>query len=272
MSLHETLGLKKHQVLVLNDVYAKTRRQKKQQTRLSVGSRSFDEILEGGFQKSKSYIIFGASKTGKTQLCHQLCVQAYKQVIKKGRVDNYKFIYYFDTENTFRPERINELASLYDFHAEAILKSILVSKVMSNSAFLLALNDFEKMLTEKDGYLLIIDTINNHFRSDLSRENMSYEKAKGTFLNILKKINDLTNSYDITTIITAQVVSNFSKEAIIREIPVGNQFINHFFSEYLYLRNRDENSNCVHLVNSLELTEKKFLYKITSNGIEDYIA
>ena len=270
MNLHKILGVRKHQVFTFNDAYIKTQSQKTDQTVLSIGSRNFDEILEGGFQKGKTYIIFGANKTGKTQLCHQLCVQAYKQFIKIGRADSNKFIFYFDTENTFRPERINELVTLFDFNAEKVLKRILVSKIMSNSAFLLALKDFEEMLTKKHGYLIIIDTINNHFRSDLGNEDIPYEKAIGIFLNILKKINDLTKRYNIITIATAQVASNFSKKAIIKEIPVGNQFINHFFSEYLYLRNKDNDMNYVHLVNSLGLSEKKLLYKITSSGIQDY--
>jgi len=269
MRLHEILGIKKQQVLTFKDLYANNQSQKSSPAVLPLVSSNFNEILQGGFQEGRTYIIFGTNKTGKTQLCHQICVQAYKQFIKTTKTDNSQFIFYFDTENTFRPERIEDLVTFFNLKTENVLKCILVSKIMSNSALLLGLNEFEELLIEKGKYLLIIDTINSHFRSELSNENISYETVKSKFISILKKIDDLTRNHNLITILTAQVTANFSKKAIIKEIPVGNQFINHFFSEYLYLKSKDNEMNYVHLVNSLELTENKLSYKITSGGISD---
>jgi hypothetical protein len=118
--------------------------------------------------------------------------------------------------------------------------------------------------------LLIIDSINNHFRSDLGNKDISFNNSRNIFLNILNKINELTKTYNLITIVTSQITPNFSKKGNIREIPVGNQFLNHFFSEYIYLSKKDNETNHVQSVNSLYLSEKRLLYKITSSGIQDY--
>ncbi|GAH71150.1 unnamed protein product [marine sediment metagenome] len=89
-------------------------------------------------------------------------------------------------------------------------------------------------------------------------------------LYYLNKLNELTKKHNLITIATAQVAPNFVKEAIIRDLPVGNQFLNHFFTEYIYLRKRNEESYFVHLVNSSLFRENKLPYKITSEGIKDY--
>jgi RecA/RadA recombinase len=88
----------------------------------STGSRNFDKILNGGFLSRHMYLVFGANKTGKTQICHQMCIQAFKQ--------NFGTIF-IDTENTFRPERIRELAISQSLDSNSVLKKILVSKIMS---------------------------------------------------------------------------------------------------------------------------------------------
>ena len=95
-------------------------------------------------------------------------------------------------------------------------------------------------------------------------------KAKTTYFKILEKINKLTQQFQLITILTAQVAPNFIEEAVIKEFPVGIQYLNHFFSETLYLRYKENDMVYVHLVNSHFLPEKKLLYTITKRGIEDY--
>jgi len=270
MSIHEILEIKKHQIIDLNEIDSLSKNSKKNQIILPLDQRNFDDVLEGGFYSGRKYVIFGPNNTGKTQLCHQLCVQAYKHLHEIFNSNNIKFIYYFDTENTFRPERIEELLAPTKFEINRVLKNILISKIMSNSALLLALKDFEKNIVKGIGGILIIDSINNHFGSDLSNKNMAFKTVKDRFISILKIIDDLTKKYSLITILTSQVVSNFSKEAIIRELPVGLQFLNHFFSEYVYLSKEKNERNYVQLVNSLYHPEKKVLFNISSMGIQDY--
>ena len=227
---------------------------------LPTGSTHFNTILKGGFHPGM-YLIFGANRTGKTQICHQMCLQAY--IASSSSI-------YIDSENTFRPERIKELCTIRGVDEEQTMKSILVAKILSNSTLLMKLNEVDKKLEKSNTKLLIIDSINNHFRADQGAINIAHSKLKKNFLDILQKLSNITQKHNIILLATAQISPNFIEKPIIRENPVGLQYLNHFFSEVLYLiRNSDR--NYVHLVNSNSLPENKLPYIITARGIEDYV-
>ena len=271
--INQILGIDKHQVIKLQNIRDTLEINRNKLYILASGAKNFDDTIGGGFYKGNKYLIFGANKTGKTQLCHQLCVQAFMQfskIVNNSKIKNKQFVFYFDTENTFRPERIKELILKYDVNYDKILKNILVSKIMSNSAFLLSLKELEKFLEKNTITILIIDSINNYYNSDLANKSISVNKAKEIFLRILALINKLTLEYSLITITTAQVTLNLNKDSPLRVVPVGNSILNHFFSEYVYLDYKEQDKRYVQLVNSINLPEKRLLYKITSSGIQDY--
>jgi RecA/RadA recombinase len=45
-------------------------------SKVSTGSKALDELLGGGIESQSITEIFGEFRTGKTQLCHTLCVTA----------------------------------------------------------------------------------------------------------------------------------------------------------------------------------------------------
>ena len=157
MCLHEILGIKDSQLISLDQIITKSQNLQREKRTLNLGSRNFDDVIGGGFLPGKMYLIFGANKTGKTQLCHQLCIQAYNHFINIVKKKKTKFIFYFDTENTFRPERLKELLVPSIPEIDSVLKTIIVSKIMSNSALLLALKEFDKLVKKVSGGLLIVD-------------------------------------------------------------------------------------------------------------------
>jgi len=273
MTIYKLLGIDKHQIIKLHKAYDHFVITKNDQNILASGAKNFDETIGGGFYRGKKYLIFGANKTGKTQLCHQLCVQAFIQFsknTKNSEINNKQFVFYFDTENTFRPERIKELIGTYNVELNKILKNILVSKIMSNSAFFLSLKELENLLGKNSINVLIIDSINNYYNSDLANGNISNKKAKEIFLKILTKINELSSSHNLIIVATAQVTSNLTRKTPLKVLPTGNHILNHFFSEYIYLAYKEHDKRYVQLVNSLNLPEKRLLYKITSSGIQDH--
>lgn len=98
---------------------------------LSTGSTALDELLKGeadplalliefalmqslarigGFETGSITEIFGEFRTGKTQLCHQLCVTCQLPVDRGGGEGKALFI---DTEGTFRPQRLIAIAERY---------------------------------------------------------------------------------------------------------------------------------------------------------------
>ncbi len=271
LEIDEILKVKKHQITIPKIVVLEFQEIKNIILKLNSGSKNFNEILGGGFCPGRNYLIFGAHRTGKTQIAHQLCIQAFKCFFNLKGIGNHSLnVYYFDTENTFRPERLKELALNAGFENVEKFDYILVSKIMSNSAFLLSLKNFEKFIEKSQNGVLIIDTINNHYNSEIADQLVSVNIAKMRFMKILELINRFTRKYNLITIALAQVTSNLSEKYWTPVIPVGNQILNHYFSEYIFLEYKDENQRYVQLVNSLELPERRLTFKITSSGIQDH--
>jgi len=75
---------------------------RKDQVYLSTGSKALDTLLGGqGIETGSITEIFGEFRTGKTQLCHTLCVTCQLPVKDGGGAG---MAMYIDTEGTFRPE------------------------------------------------------------------------------------------------------------------------------------------------------------------------
>ena len=81
---------------------------------IGTGSQELDQIFGGNGIETKAITQFyGQSATGKTQLCHTLCVTVqqlqtnYKTVYLDTETQTYYKALYLDTEGTFRTERID---------------------------------------------------------------------------------------------------------------------------------------------------------------------
>ncbi|MCC2649634.1 MAG: repair and recombination protein RadA, partial [Nitrososphaeraceae archaeon] len=68
--------------------------------RISTGSKNLDELFVGGIETRSVTEIYGEYGTGKTQICHTLCIIV-QQTKSQGGLSG-KAIY-IDSENTFRP-------------------------------------------------------------------------------------------------------------------------------------------------------------------------
>eukprot|EP00766_Chilomastix_caulleryi_P000928 gnl/Chilomastix_caulleri/1906.p1 GENE.gnl/Chilomastix_caulleri/1906~~gnl/Chilomastix_caulleri/1906.p1 ORF type:complete len:202 (+),score=30.91 gnl/Chilomastix_caulleri/1906:30-635(+) len=89
--------------------------------RISTGSREFDNLLGGGIETMSITEAFGEFRTGKTQLCHTMCVTT-QLPPTSGRV------IYIDTEGTFRPERIAPIAERFGLDVSSVLENIIYDK------------------------------------------------------------------------------------------------------------------------------------------------
>jgi DNA repair protein RAD51 len=60
--------------------------------------------------------LFGEFRTGKTQICHTLCVTCQLPMDQGGGEGKAMYI---DTEGTFRPERLVEIATRFNLNRES---------------------------------------------------------------------------------------------------------------------------------------------------------
>src|SRR5665647_3398296 len=75
--------------------------------RLSTGSKAIDKIVDGGLESQTITEFYGEYGSGKSQICHQLCVNV-QLPPERGGLNGAAL--YVDTENTFRLERIVQMS------------------------------------------------------------------------------------------------------------------------------------------------------------------
>ena len=92
--------------------------------KFTTGSQSFDLFLGGGVETQALTEISGEFGSGKSQLCYTLCVTTNMQNKDFG-------IIFVDTENSFRAERIHQIAESRGLDAEEIMKKIHVCKILA---------------------------------------------------------------------------------------------------------------------------------------------
>lgn len=78
--------------------------------RIPTGSKQWDAILGGGFESRSVNEVYGEYRCGKTQLCHTMCVIAQKPRNEGGAEGKVAVI---NTEGTFRPERVAQVAEYH---------------------------------------------------------------------------------------------------------------------------------------------------------------
>ena len=111
--------------------------------RFSMGSAKLDTFLDGGIETQAVTEIAGEFGTGKSQICHTLCVTANKQKEKprssgsSATTSTDHNVIFIDTENTFRLERVHQIAERKRKRTielvEEILKRIFVCKIYNNA-------------------------------------------------------------------------------------------------------------------------------------------
>ena len=132
---------------------------------LSTGSKELDVILLGGIETGSITEIYGEFRTGKTQLCHQLCVTCQLPVEQGGGEGKAMYI---DTEGTFRPERLIAMAERYGLDSQSVMDNVAYARAYNSDHQSNLLMQAAAMMAESRYALLIIDSATGLYRTDYS--------------------------------------------------------------------------------------------------------
>src|SRR2546426_1679787 len=102
---------------------------RKSVAKLTTCSKALDELLGGGLETqaiTEAYAEFGS---GKSQLGHQLAVNVTRSEDDGGMDGD---VVWVDTEQTFRPERIRQMAEALELDADPILKRTHVARAVNS--------------------------------------------------------------------------------------------------------------------------------------------
>ncbi len=233
--------------------------------RILSGSKALDELLGGGVETQAITEAFGEFGSGKTQLAHQLAVNVTLPEEDGGLSGETLFI---DTENTFRPERIVQMAEHKSLDPTEVLKKIRVARAFnSHHQMLLAEKAFE-LAKEHPIRLLVVDSLTAHFRAEfVGRGTLANRQQKlNTHMHTLLKFGDQANA---AIYVTNQVQSKPDTFFGDPTRPVGGHIVGHMATYRLYLRKSKVPKRIARLIDSPSLPEGEAVFNVTEDGVGD---
>ena len=96
---------------------------------ISTGSKALDQILGGGIETGSITELFGEFRTGKSQLCHTLAVIC-QLPLELGGAEGKAL--YIDSEGTFRPERLLDIAPRFEMDRAAVLDNVAYARAFNS--------------------------------------------------------------------------------------------------------------------------------------------
>ena len=224
---------------------------------LSSGSKVFDTLLAGGYERDTVTTIYGPAGSGKTCLCILATVKA---------AETGKKVIYVDTEGGFSVERLKQITPRF----MDVLKQIVFYKPTSFNEQVDVFQTLKEILRENVG-LIVIDSIAMLYRLELGQTTDVYELNKELATQIAY-LTEIARKKNIPILITNQVYANFEEREKQKFNMVGGDILK-YGSKCLIEMNLIETPNNSFIRRATikkhrSISEELFVqYKITNEGI-----
>ncbi len=240
---------------------------KKRETvgKLSTGSNALNELLGGGIETQSITEAHGAFGSGKSQLAHQLAVMV--QLPKEKGGFNGKAVF-IDTEQTFRPERVKQIAEFIGLDPKKTLDNIFVARAYNSDHQVLLADKASEILKKEPVKLIIVDSLTASFRSDYTGRGTlaSRQQKLNRHLHQLQRLADVNN---LAIYATNQVMSRPDVLFGDPTAPIGGHILGHQATFRLYLRKSKGDKRIAKLIDSPSLPEGESVFRITTEGVKD---
>jgi DNA repair protein RadA len=239
--------------------------------KITTGSNALDSLLGGGIETQSITEFFGEFGSGKTQICHQLAVNVQLPRDKGGLEGS---VIVIDTEKTFRPERIIQMAEAKGLDGKEVLKNIYVAHAYNSNHQMLLVDNAKELAQKlaKEGKppvrLLIVDSLTSHFRAEyVGRGALADRQQKlNRHLHDLMRFGEIFNA---AVVVTNQVMAKPDTFYGDPTRPIGGHIVAHTATYRVYLRKGKGELRVARLIDSPHLPEAEVVFKITERGIED---
>jgi DNA repair protein RadA len=238
---------------------------RKSMLRCTTGSSELDRILGGGVETGAITELIGEFGSGKTQICFTLSVTAQLPVSEGGFGGNVCAI---DTEGTFMPERVMQIAQEKGLDSDKILEGILVARAYNSEHQAILINSLSELVEKSGIKLVIVDSMIGHFRGEyIGRANLSERQQKlGSCLSHLLRVAE---AFNVAVVITNQVQATPDTMYGDPNKPTGGHVMAHACTHRVFLRKGRQNTRLARVIDSPSLPEEKIRFAITAAGIED---
>jgi DNA repair protein RadA len=242
---------------------------RKSLVRFTTGSANLDTFLKGGVETQAITEIAGGFGSGKSQICHTLCVTVNLGKGKgRGKGKGLDSVIFIDTENTFRPERIHQIAEARGLDSEEIMKRVFVCKINNSAQLEAIIKNLSKSIEQYKAKLVIVDSIISLHRAEYpGRETLAERQQR---LNvILHKLIRLAEIYNIAIVVTNQVQSQpdnyFGSDSTHAS---GGNIMGHACTYRIFLRKAGRDRIAV-MVDSPHHAYDQVRFTISEKGVEN---
>jgi DNA repair protein RadA len=232
---------------------------------IPTSSEGLDEMLGGGVETQAVTEVFGEFGSGKTQLAHQLSVNVQLPPEKGGLGGK---AIYIDTENTFRPERIAQMAKAVGLEPEEALENIFVARACTTDHQMLLAEKAGEMAKNDGVKLVIVDALMSLFRTEYCGRGALAERQQklGRHLATLHKLAELHN---LAVFVSNHVQSRPDVFFGDPTRPIGGHVLGHSATGRVYIRKSKKNTRVAKLVDHPGLPPESARFQITGEGIRD---
>ncbi|KAL5321540.1 hypothetical protein ACEPPN_009499 [Leptodophora sp. 'Broadleaf-Isolate-01'] len=171
---------------------------------------------------------------------------------------------YIDTEGTFRPERIQEIAERFGGKQRSLEDNTsMQTELLEGLAANFATNEYR---------LLVIDSVMSLYRTDYSGrgELADRQQVLGQFL---RRATQMAEEFNLCVLMTNQVMSDPGASALFAGAdgrkPAGGHILAHASTTRLLLRKGRGEERVAKIVDSPDCPEREATYIITTGGIND---
>ncbi|WP_241776245.1 DNA repair and recombination protein RadA [Methanosphaera sp. WGK6] len=234
--------------------------------RITTGSKGLDELIGGGIETQSITEVYGEFGSGKSQISHELSVTT-QLPIEEGGLDG--DVVFIDTENTFRPERVTQIASGFGLDVNDVLRRVHVARAFNSSHQILMADKVNELIQSGVPVkLIVIDSLMAHFRAEyVGRESLATRQQK---LNQhLHTLQTIANTYNVAVLITNQVQSKPDAFFGTPTKAVGGHVLGHASTYRILLKKGLSGKRIARLVDSPHLPEGETVFKVTTEGLVD---
>lgn len=234
---------------------------------ITTGSTNLNNLLGGKGIETKSITeAYGAFGSGKTQLALTLTVNV--QLPKEKGGAGGKAVY-IDTEGTFRPERVRQIAETLGVNPENVLKNILVARAFNSDHQILLMDKVAEMIKNEEPIkLLIIDSLTAHFRAEFAGRGQLADRQQklNQYLHTMMR---MAEQYNIAIFVTNQVMANPAVMFGDPTTAIGGHIVGHASTYRMYLRRGKAGSRVAKLIDSPNLPDNEAQFFVTEAGVRD---
>ena len=234
-------------------------------SKITTGSKALDELLGGGLETQAITETYGEFGSGKSNIGHQLAVNATRPVDEGGLGGHTVWI---DTEQTFRPERITQMAEGLEQDVDKVLQMIHVARAFNSHHQMLLVDKANELATDFPIRLIVVDSLTAHFRAEYVGRGVLAERQQllNKHIHELMRFGDVHNA---TIYVTNQVHSKPDAFFGDPTRPIGGHVVGHSATFRVYLRKSKGGKRIARLVDSPNLPEAEAVFSIMEEGIRD---